>query len=67
MIADVVDRMRRIGLPMERLSTTADLRDALGGFLTPRRHQFTPALVDVGASDRSATQEKYSLSAGFDF
>jgi hypothetical protein len=44
--------MRRIGLPIERLTADGALRDALSGFLTPRRHQFTPALVDVGASDR---------------
>ncbi|HVQ42379.1 MAG TPA: hypothetical protein VMS54_09235 [Vicinamibacterales bacterium] len=44
--------MRRIGLPLERLASSEALRDALGGFLTPRRGQFGPAIVDVGAADR---------------
>jgi hypothetical protein len=44
--------MRRIGLPLERLTSSEALRDALGGFLTPRRGQFGPAIVDVGAADR---------------
>ena len=44
--------MRRIGLPMERISGGEDLRNALSGFLTPRPRQFGPAVVDVGAADR---------------
>src|SRR5262249_30054899 len=42
--------MRRIGLPLERISDTDELRDALSGFLTPRRLQFGPAVVDISAS-----------------
>jgi len=44
--------MRRIGLPMERLTSSEELRGALSGFLTPRRGRSGPAIVDVGASDR---------------
>jgi len=50
--ANLEASMRRIGLPMERLTSPEALRDALSGFLTPRRHQFGPAIVDVSASDR---------------
>lgn len=44
--------MRRIGLPLERISEDEALRDALSGFLTARPKQFAPALVDVSAADR---------------
>ena len=42
--------MRRIGLPMERLTSTEGLCGALGAFLTPRPRQFRLAIVDVSAS-----------------
>jgi hypothetical protein len=41
--------MRRIGLPLERIS---DPRDALSAFLTPRPHGLGPAVLDISASDR---------------
>jgi hypothetical protein len=44
--------LRRIGLPLERIGDVGELRGVLSGFLTPRRHHFGPAIVDVGASDR---------------
>jgi hypothetical protein len=42
--------LRRIGLPMERITSTGELRGVLSGFLTPRPHQFGPAVVDISAS-----------------
>jgi hypothetical protein len=48
--ASLETSMRRIGLPMERLVNNQELRDALSEFLTPRRHQFGPAVVNISAS-----------------
>ena len=42
--------MPRIGLPMERVLATDELRGVLSGFLTPRPRQFGPAVVDISAS-----------------
>ena len=42
--------LRRIGLPMERIQATDELRGVLSGFLTPRPRQFGPAVVDISAS-----------------
>ncbi len=44
--------MRRIGLPLERITSENALRSVPSGFLTPRRHQFGPGVVDISASDR---------------
>jgi hypothetical protein len=44
--------MRRIGLPLERVSRHWELRNALSAFLTPRPRIFGPAIVDISASDR---------------
>jgi hypothetical protein len=43
--------LRRIGLPMERIQSIAELRGVLSAFLTPRPRQFGPAVVDASASD----------------
>lgn len=51
--------MRRIGLPMERLTATDQLRDVVGAFLTPRRGQFGPAIVDISASSHLLVDGQY--------
>ena len=43
--------MRRIGLPLERLTSSQELRDALSAFLTPRPLRFGPAILDMSSSD----------------
>jgi hypothetical protein len=44
--------LRRIGLPLERVQATDQLRAVLGAFLTPRPHagRIGPALTDVSSS-----------------
>ena len=51
--------MRRIGLPLERISTETELRGVLSGFLTPRPRQFGPSGFEVGASDRVVLDGEY--------
>lgn len=51
--------LRRIGLPMERIQATDELRGVLGAFLTPRPRQFTPAVVDVSASGHLVVDGEY--------
>jgi hypothetical protein len=53
--------MRRIGLPLERISGADELRDALGAFLT-RPRQFGPAMVDVSASGYLVADGEYVRS-----
>jgi hypothetical protein len=50
--ASLEGSVRRMGLPLERISDDRELRGALSAFLTPRRGQFGPAVVDVAAADR---------------
>jgi hypothetical protein len=54
--ASLETSMRRIGLPLERVST---LHDALGAFLTPRPKKLGPAVVDVGASGHLVADGEY--------
>ena len=51
--------MRRIGLPMERISDPDELRGALSAFLTPRPRQFGPAVVDISASGHLVADGEY--------
>jgi hypothetical protein len=52
--------MRRIGLPLECLTSTEDLRNVLGAFLTPRPRQFGPAILDIAAADRVVADGEYA-------
>ena len=52
--------MRRIGLPLERLTSTEDLRNVLGVFLTPRPLQVGPAILDIAAADRVVGDGEYA-------
>jgi hypothetical protein len=51
--------LRRIGLPLERISAIADLQAVLSGFLTPRPRQFGPAVVDISASGHLVADGEY--------
>jgi hypothetical protein len=56
--------MRRIGLPLERISEEAELRGAVSAFLTPRHGQFGPTIVDIGASDQLTVDGEYVRAFG---
>lgn len=51
--------LRRIGLPMEPIREPNELRGVLSGFLTPRPHQFGPAVVDISASGHLVADGEY--------
>jgi hypothetical protein len=51
--------LRRIGLPMERIQATNELRSVLGAFLMPRHRQFGPAVVDASASGHLVIDGEY--------
>jgi hypothetical protein len=50
-----LEASRRIGLPMERITSTEEL----SGFLTPRPRQFGPAVVEISASGRLVADGEY--------
>ncbi|MCA1647266.1 MAG: hypothetical protein LC797_18025 [Chloroflexi bacterium] len=52
--------LRRIGLPLERIQATDELRGVLGAFLTPRPRQFGPAVVDTSPSDHLVADGLFS-------
>jgi hypothetical protein len=52
--------LRRIGLPMERIQATDELRGVLGVFLTPRPRQFGPAVVDDSDSGHLVVDGEYA-------
>ena len=51
--------LRRIGLPMERIQATDEVRGVLGAFLTPRPRQLGPAVVDASASGHLVVDGEY--------
>src|SRR5205823_4737191 len=51
--------LRRIGLPLERITATDEVRGVLGSVLTPRARQFAPAVVDASASSHLVIDGEY--------
>ncbi|MBV9172813.1 MAG: hypothetical protein JOZ81_22315 [Chloroflexi bacterium] len=57
--ASLEANMRRIGLPMERIVESGELRRTLAPFLGPRGQQFGPAIVDVASSSHIIVDGEY--------
>ena len=51
--------LRRIGLPMERIQSPAELHGVLSGFLTPRPRHFGPGVLDISASGHLVADGEY--------